>query len=46
MALNPTLTPEGAVMRMPGEFLVLVRTNCDFELVISNYKTLRGSGNV
>jgi len=45
MSLNSTLQKSGEVLRMPGEFLILTRANCDFDIQIDNFKNLHGHGN-
>ena len=46
MALGPILNELSEVMRFPGEFLVLVRPHCEFELVLENIGKVSGSGHV
>jgi len=34
MSLNPLLTTEKEVIRVPGEYLILTRSNCEFDIII------------
>ena len=46
MSLNTTFSPTNEVLRMPGEFLILERPKCEFEIVIDGYGILKGMGSV
>lgn len=46
MALNPVLTPAGEVWRLPGEYLILRRPRCEFEVNLGAQGILKGTGPV
>ncbi len=46
MALNPVMTPAGEIWRMPGEYLILRRPLCKFEVKIDGLGLFKGSGSV
>ena len=45
MSLNPLFSATGQVVRMPGEYLVLSRPDCEFDLLIGS-RPFKGTGSV